>query len=172
MFNLVIIFTLNTISTTLGNLKTVFLSRQVLKALYVTTFIDALVFAYAFKLIAGASGIGYIFAFAFGRLFGVFLGNTIEKQMAIGILEITLYKHVDQGILLADSLRKSGYSVTTTKGHGLQGKERLILNIVVKRKDFPELKQLLAEDGKINMVVKNINKATGKIVFVNHTSLK
>jgi uncharacterized protein YebE (UPF0316 family) len=160
----VIIFTLNTISTTLGNLKTVFLSRQVLKPLYVTTFIDALVFAYAFKLIAGASGIGYIFAFAFGRLFGVFLGTTIEKRLVIGILEITIYKHVDQGILLADTLRKSGYSVTTTKGHGIQGKARLVLDIVVARKDFPELKKLLAQDGNINMFIRNINKATGKIV--------
>jgi uncharacterized protein YebE (UPF0316 family) len=158
MFDLIIIFTLNTVSTTLGNLKTVFLSRQVLKLLYVTTF------AYAFKLIAGASGIGYIFAFAFGRLFGVFLGTTIEKRLAIGILEITIYKHVDQSILLADTLRKSGYSVTTTKGHGIQGKARLVLDIVVARKDFPELKKLLAQDGNINMFIRNINKATGKIV--------
>lgn len=160
---LLVVFFLNAVSTCLGNLKTLFLSQQAIKPVYVATFLDAIVFAYAFKLIAASTGYGYIISFALGRLIGVFLANQIEKKLAFGLIEVTVFKHPEQGKTLADQLRCEGYSVTTTIGYGLVGKERLVLTIIIPRKKFAALKDTLEQDGKINMTVKPVTKTYGKV---------
>ncbi|MDD2620992.1 MAG: hypothetical protein PHC92_10030 [Syntrophomonadaceae bacterium] len=151
-------------------MKTLFLSRQVIKPAYVTTFLDALIIAYAFKLVAESSGISYIIAFAIGRIAGIFLGNLIENKLAIGLLEVSVFKHPQAGKGLADKLRNIGFSVTTSVGYGMEGRERLILNIILPRKQFPHLEECLQLDGSYNMSVKSINKAYGKIA-VQHIAI-
>ncbi len=163
LIEIAIVFILNAVSTCLGTLKTIFLSKQIIKPVYAAVFLDAFIFAYAFKLIAESSGFVYILAFALGRLSGVFIGNFIENKIAIGLLEVTVYKHIEDGIKLADELRRSGYSVTTEKGYGLQGRERLVLNIILPRKELPELQETLSQTGKLNMMIKNISRTYGKI---------
>ena len=160
---LLIIFTLYTITTCLGNLKSVFLSQQAIKPVYLTTFIDAIIFTYAFKLIANSTGYGYVLAFALGRIFGVFLADKLERKLAIGLLEVNVYKHPEQGKTLADRLRDAGYSVTTSIGYGVEGKHRLILTIILPRKQFSGLKETIEQDGMVNMSVKTITKAYGKV---------
>jgi len=163
IINLLIIFALNVFSTCMGNLKTNFIAQKVIKPVYLITFIDALVFVYAFKLIASSSGYGYMVSFALGRICGVFLANKIEKKMALGLLEINVYKHPEPGKILADTLRDRGYYVTTTLGYGLEGKQRLILTTVLPRKQFPDFHELLEQDGKVHMSVKSITKTYGKV---------
>lgn len=163
LIDLTIIFVLNAISTSLGTLKTLFLSKQNIKPVYITTFLDSLVFAYAFKLVSNSSGFAFILAFAMGRIAGVFLGDLIDKKVALGLLEITVYKHPAEGKAVADKLRALGYSVTTETGYGLEGKHRLVLNIITARKDFPAIQKILSDDGKMNMLVKNVTKVYGKV---------
>lgn len=163
IIQLLLIFMLNAISTALGTLKAIFLSKQIIKPVYLTTFLDALIFAYAFKLIADSSGLIYVLAFALGKTAGIFLGSLIDRKVAIGLLETTVYKHPEEGIILADQLRARGYSVTTLMGYGIEGRDRLLLNIISPRKDFPELKKLLYMDGKVNMSIKGITKVSGKV---------
>jgi uncharacterized protein YebE (UPF0316 family) len=160
---LLIIFTLYTITTCLGNLKSVFLSQQAIKPVYLTTFLDAVIFTYAFKLIVGSTGYGFVLAFALGRIFGVFLADKLEKKLAIGLLEVNVYKHPEPGKILADKLRHVGYSVTTTIGYGFEGKHRLILTVILPRKQFSELKDIVEQDGTANMSVKTITKTYGKV---------
>ncbi|ABI69095.1 hypothetical protein [Syntrophomonas wolfei] len=167
VLDLLIIFGLNLFSTCMGNLKTSFLAQKTIKPVYLITFIDALVFVYAFKLIATSSGYGYILAFALGRLSGVFLANIIEKKLAFGLLEIDVYKHPEEGKILADNLREQGYSVTTTLGYGVGGKERLVLTAILPRKQFPEFHAIMEQDGKVNMSVKSITKTYGKVGSIN-----
>ena len=162
IIDLLIIFALNVFSTCLGNLKTTFLAQKAIKPVYVTTFIDAVVFVYAFKLITSSSGYGYILSFALGKIFGVFLANKIEKKLALGLVEIEVYKHLGAGKILADKLRNQGYSVTTTVGYGTDGKE-LILKVILPRKEFPDFHELMEQNGKVNMSVKSITRTYGKI---------
>jgi uncharacterized protein YebE (UPF0316 family) len=167
IIDLIIIFTLNVFSTCLGNLKTAFLAQKAIKPVYVTTFIDAIVFVYAFKLITSSSGYGYILSFAVGKIVGVFLANKIEKNLALGLIEIDVYKqHPDSGKILADTLRNLGYSVTTTVGYGIDGKE-LILKIILSRKQFPDFYEIMEQYGKVNMSVKSITKTYGKVGGIN-----
>ncbi|MDD2421212.1 MAG: hypothetical protein PHU78_03530 [Heliobacteriaceae bacterium] len=93
----------------------------------------------------------------------MFLGNLIEGKLALGLLEVTVYKHPEDGKIIADELRSYGYSVTTEIGYGIEGKSRLVMNIIVSRKDFPALKHVLANHGQVNMVVKPVAKVSGKV---------
>jgi len=167
LINLLVIFLLNVLGTCLGNLKTTFLAQKAIKPVYLTTFIDAIVFIYAFKLTTNSTGYGFILAFALGKMFGVFLGNKIEKKLAFGLFEIDVYKHLIQGKILADNLREQGYSVTTTVGYGIEGTERLILKIILPRNQFPSFHKMLEQDGNVNMTVKSITKTYGKVGGIN-----
>lgn len=160
---LAIIFFLNVLSTTLGNLKTIFLARRLMPPVYVTTFIDALVFAVALKAISTSSGVACVLVFAAGRLFGVSFAQVVERRLALGTVEVTVNKHMNEGVTLADKLREDGYSVTTLKGYGINGAERLVLTIIAPRKHLPQLKNTLASEGKVNMAIKDVTKTYGKI---------
>lgn len=164
---LFIIFAINVFSTCLGNLKTIFLAQKTIMPVYITTLIDSLVFVYALKLITNSSGYEYILSFAMGRMIGVFLASKIEKKLALGLLEISLYKHFRPGKVLADTLRERGYSVTTTVGYGIEGKERLVLTIILSRKHFPAFHRIIEQHGNVNMSVKSITKIYGKLGGIN-----
>lgn len=159
--NIAIIFLLNLTGTTLSNLKTVFLAKQITKPVYFATFLDAIIFTYAISLVASTPSIPFVIGYATGKLCGVYLGEVIDAKLALGILEVTVYKHPEDGIPLADHLRELGYSVTTIMGYGVQGKPRLIIQIVVPCKHFNKLKEQLKDSP--NLSIKNITKTHGKI---------
>ena len=161
ILNLVAIFSLNMLSTTLSNLKTILLTKRVMKLVYVTTFIDAMIFALAFKCLATSSSLVFLVFFAAGRLSGVYLGNLIESKLALGTLEVSIHKHWQEGIKLADQLRTLGYSVTTFKGYGINGNDRLVITAIIPRRELDGLKPLLGN--RINMTVKDVSKTYGKI---------
>lgn len=160
---LLILFSLNCVSTGLSTLKTIFLSNRIITPVYITTFLDAIIVAYAFRMVATSSSLSYVIVFALGRIAGVRLGNVIEEKIAVGLLEVTVYKHPEEGKIVADELRTKGYSVTTEIGYGLEGKDRLVLNIIVPRRHFPELKEILEQYGKVNMAVKPVTRVSGKV---------
>ena len=161
ILNLAAIFGLNLLSTTLGNLKTILLTKRVMKLVYVTTFIDAMVFALALKCLATSSSLLFLLFFAAGRLSGVYLGSLIERKLALGTLEVSIHKHWQEGIKLADQLRTLGYSVTTFKGYGINGNDRLVITVIIPRRELAELKPLLGS--RVNMTVKDVSKTYGKI---------
>ncbi len=163
--NLIIIFLLNAISNCLGTLKILFVSKQMVKPVYFVVFSDALLFSYTFKLVSDSSNMVYILAFALGKVFGIFLADTIEKKMAIGFLEVSVYTGREKGKEMADFLRSQGYSVTTHIGFGMRGKGRLVLNTIVKRKDYERLNSTLTGlNENITMSVAEIRTVTGKLI--------
>lgn len=159
--NLVAVFALNMLSTTLGNLKTILLAKRAMRLVYITTFIDAMIFALAFKCLTSSSSLAFIIVFAAGRLCGAYLGSLIERKLALGTLEVSIYKHLQEGIDLADKLRALGYSVTTFKGYGVNGNQRLVVTVIIPRRELTELKPLLGS--KVNMSIKDVSKTYGKI---------
>lgn len=164
--NLFIIFLLNVLGTSLKNLKTVCLSLNAIKPVYIITFIDGIVFFYAFKLTTTSSGYGFIIAFALGKITGVFLGNLLEKKLALGLLEADVYKHKLEGKCLADELRNQGYTVTTSIGYGVEGSERLLLKVILPRNRFLDFHNTLKDFGNVHMSVKKISKIYGKVGIV------
>lgn len=159
--NIAIIFFLNLFGSALSNLKTLFLSRQITKPVYFATFIDAVIFTYAITLVASSPSIAFICSYAAGKLCGVYTGELIDRKLALGIVEVTINKHPEDGIELADRLRELGYSVTTVKGYGIYGKPRLILQVIIPRKHLPKLKEEL--DDSPNYAVRDVTRTFGKM---------
>lgn len=110
-----------------------------------------------------SSGFTFIIFFSIGKLIGVYLGTFIERKLALGLLEVDVYKHMEQGKQLADGLRSQGYSVTTTVGYGQMGTERLLLKIIIFRRDYKKLYCLLERDGNVNMTIKALSSIHGKV---------
>jgi uncharacterized protein YebE (UPF0316 family) len=162
--NLIIIFLLNTLSNCIGTLKTIFISKQMSKPAYFVAFSDAVLFSYTLKLVSDSSNPTFILVFAFGKVFGMYIADWIEKKMALGLLEIAVYTNKQNGKELADFLRSQNYSVTTQIGYGLNGKEKLLINIIIKRKDYDKLRKLLKEyNENVTMAVTEIKNITGKL---------
>ena len=163
--NLIIIFLLSAVSNCLGTLKTLFMSKQMIKPVYFVVFSDALLFSYTFKLVSDSSNAVYILVFALGKVFGIFLADIIERKMAIGLLEVSVYAGREKGKEMADSLRSQSYSVTTHIGFGMKGKGRIVLNIIVKRKDYERLNSILTGfNANITMSVAEIRTVTGNLM--------
>lgn len=162
---LFIVFLLNVISNTLGTLKTIFISKKVMKPAYLVTFMDSIVFAYGFKMVATEDSLWLILAFSLGKVVGTYLADIIEGKMAFGLLEVTIYAKSDKAINIADSLRALGFSVTTVKGYGMNGVERFEVNITLKRKDFVLVREFLQTHGFTNatMITREVSSVSGKI---------
>lgn len=168
--NLLLVFLLNLSSTCLGTLRTILLSKKIVKPVYVTTFIDSIIFVYTVTLVAKASTFAYVLAFAGGRVLGIYVGNLIESKLAIGTIAVVVYKHINSGQLLAERLRYCGFSVSMQIGFGIDGQETLILTIVTDRKHWPLLNRIIREsDNTINMYVKSLDTAKGTIVKQRQT---
>lgn len=165
LLDLIVIFTLNIISSSMKVLNTMFISKKVMQPVYITMFIEACVFSYALKMITEGESFFFILVFAFGKVVGAYIANAIEDKIAIGILEVSLYVNGRKALKIADTLRNMGYSVTTMKGYGFNGNPRFLLDIAIERKDFPLLKIFLANNGydEATMVIRDLKGVSGKI---------
>lgn len=163
-FNIWLVFLLNLSSTCLGTLRTIFLSQRILKPVYITTFIDSIIFVYSVTLVAKGDSFAYVLAFALGRVSGIYVGGWIEGKLALGAIEVVVYKHMDTGRELAEQLKYYGFPVTMQVGYDENGRQSLILTVVTTRRNWPLLNHLIREsDRHLNMYVKRLDAAKGNI---------
>lgn len=165
IIDLLIIFALNIVASAMKVLNTMFISKKIMKPVYITMFIDACVFTYAMKMVTEGDALWSVLAFAFGKVYGAHVANLVEDKMAIGVLEVSLYANGEKAITLADTLREMGYGVTTVKGYGLNGQPRFTLDITLERKELPLLKNVLHKFGydDATMVIRELKGVSGKI---------
>lgn len=167
---IVVIFILNLIGSSLSTMKTIFLARNIIRPTYFIVFIEAVIFLGTLSKVAGEDSISYIIALALGKTTGIWVGNQLEKRIALGILEISIFGRGNRIKLIADALREQGYSVTNYKGFGLNGKVRYEAKITIKRKEVSFLWDILKKYGYTDatMVVREINAVNGKISVSSH----
>lgn len=170
MYEIIIFLMMTAVSSSLSTLKNMFIARKQINATYVVVFFDALIFANIMKSISGGDGIVFAFAYAFGKLLGTYLGNKIEKKMALGIINVNIsVNHLDKMISIADELRERGYTVETTSVYGYRGKRRYKIDVVMSRKEIDKLYEVLDRNGYSNptMVIKDVSNILGKITVDN-----
>lgn len=161
-----ILFVITAFTNTLGTLKTIFVSKKILKPVYVITFIDAIIFTTIMKEITNNENFIYIFIYAIGRVAGVYIGDIIESKLAIGVSEVQLFlSNKEKMKLTADELREAGYSVNNFIAMGVNGEKRYMIETIVARKEFDKYKSILESCGIENptLKVKSVNKTSGKI---------
>lgn len=160
------LFLITAFTNILATLKTILMSKKIMNPVYLLVFVDALIFAKTVSKVTSSDGMQFTIAYALGRTVGVFIGGKIEDRMALGILEVDLILSdkvkVDQ---IAKRLRETGYTVNNFLVGGNNEEKRYQIEVIIKRKEFKILEDIIEEFGVINptLKVKTLNKIDGKI---------
>lgn len=166
MLALLGLFLITAFTNILATLKTILMSKKIMNPVYLLVFVDAMIFAKTVSKVTSSDGMQFTIAYALGRTVGVFIGGKIEDRMALGILEVDLFlsdkEKVDQ---IAKKLRETGYTVNNFLVGGNNEEKRYQIEVIIKRKEFQILEDIIEEFGVINptLKVKNLSKIDGKI---------
>lgn len=160
-----LILFLNTLSTAIGTLKSIFVAKQAGKITYFMVALDSAVYAIVLKSFS-SSGISAVVAYIVGHFLGAVIGNIIEKKVALGINDVTLYVGTKEKMLdIQNTLLENGYSTTASVGLQNEDTKRYSLNVQLPRKQMKEFLLLLANNGieEPTMIIREIKQVTGKI---------
>lgn len=160
------LFFITALTNILATLRTILTSKNIMNPVYILSFADAIIFAATMSKVSSSDGLQYTIAYALGRTFGVYIGNKLEEKLALGILEVDVFlNNKNKMIEVAESLREEGYTVNNYLARGNNGDRRYKVEVVIKRKEFKILEQIMEECGVIDptLKIKNLSKVNGKI---------
>ena len=166
MLVLVGLFLITAFTNVLATLKTILMSKKIMNPVYLLVFADAMIFATVVSRVTSADGIQFTIAYALGKTAGVYIGGKIEDRLALGVLEVDLFLNDKSKVIeIANKLRKTGYTVNNSLVRGNNGKKRYQIEVVIKRKEFKILEDIIKEFGIVNptLKVKTLSKVDGKI---------
>lgn len=166
MFALIGLFLITAFTNILATLKTILMSKKIMNPVYLLVFVDAMIFATTVSKVTSSDGIQFTIAYALGRTLGVYIGGKIEDRMALGILEVDLFLNdKNKSMQIANKLRETGYSVNNFLVRGNNDEKRYQIEVIIKRKEFKILEDIMDEFGVKNptLKVKNLSKVDGKI---------
>lgn len=166
LLSLIGLFIITAFTNVLSTLKTIFVSKKIMNPVYILVFMDAIIFATTVGKVANGDGIQFTIAYALGRSMGVFIGNKLEDRLALGILEVDLFlNNKKMMIQVAEKLREIGYTVNNYLVSGNNGDKRYKVEIVIKRKEFHILEDIMNEFNVNNptLKIKNLSRVNGKI---------
>jgi len=95
------------------------------------------------RVMSSFDDIGNVLAYAGGFATGNFLGSYLEEKIAVGILSAEVILDEKSGYLV-DIIRDAGFGVTVVEGKGMDS-NKLLLHIVLKRKELKKLNKLIQE---------------------------
>lgn len=163
--DLIILFSLTTMSNAISTLRSVFVAKKQTKPAYIATFVDAIIFATVMKRISNGEDFIFIIVYAIGRVLGVCLGNYMENKIALGILEVELLVNDKDAMKkIADELRELGYSTETIASYGYKGRRRYTIKVTTLRKELEVIKNVANKHGyeTPTMKIKEVSKVLGK----------
>jgi uncharacterized protein YebE (UPF0316 family) len=160
------LFFITALTNILATLRTILTSKNIMNPVYILSFADAIIFAATMSKVSSSDGLQYTIAYALGRTFGVYIGNKLEEKLALGILVVDIFlSNKNKMIEIAESLREEGYTVNNYLARGNNGDRRYKVEVVIKRKEFKILEQIMEEYGVVDptLKIKNVSKVNGKI---------
>lgn len=166
MLVLVGLFLITAFTNVLATLKTILMSKKIMNPVYLLVFADAMIFATVVSKVTSADGIQFTIAYALGKTAGVYIGGKIEDRLALGVLEVDLFLNDKSKVIeIANKLRETGYTVNNSLVRGNNEKKRYQIEVVIKRKEFKILEDIIKEFGIVNptLKVKTLSKIDGKI---------
>ncbi len=163
---LVGLFLITSLTNILATLKTLLIAKRIMNPVYLVVFVDAMIFAIVVTKLTSSTGMHFIITYALGRTLGVFIGGKLESILALGILEVDIFlNNKNKMIKLAEELRTEGYTVNNFLARGNHGDRRYKVEVVIKRKEFKVLEDIMDNCGVTNptLKIKNLSKVYGKI---------
>lgn len=131
------LFFLRLTDVSMGTVRTILIIRGQKIVASLVGFVEVTIWVVAMNQVMGHldnpwNFIGYCSGFAVGNLVGIML----EERLALGFADIHVIS-TNKGNKLAQELRKAGYGVTMTTGHGQCGPV-VIVKTVVRRRSLPD----------------------------------
>ena len=166
ILTLIGLFLVTALTNVLATLKSILMSKKIMNPVYLLVFADAMIFATVISKMTSSKGFHFAFAYALGKTLGVFIGGKIEERLALGILEVDIFfNNRDKMIEIAEKLREEGYTVNNFLARGNNGDRRYKVEVVIKRKEFKILEDIMDQCGVTDptLKVKNLNRIEGKI---------
>ncbi|HHS13916.1 MAG TPA: DUF2179 domain-containing protein [bacterium] len=138
------IFLARICDVTIGTIRILFLSRGDKLLAPILGFFEVLIWLLAIgQIMQNLSNILCYLAYASGFAFGNFVGIIIEEKLALGKIIVRIITQKDATELI-DSLRSSGFGVTSIKARGAQGRVHVLYSII--------------ERCDIDRIIKNIHR--------------
>lgn len=160
------LFLITSLTNILATLKSLLISKRIMNPVYFVAFVDAMIFATVVTKLTSSTGLHFTIAYALGRTLGVFIGGKLEDVLALGILEVDVFlNNKNKMIKIAEKLREEGYTVNNFLARGNHGDRRYKVEVVIKRKEFKILEDIMDQCGVTNptLKIKNLSKVYGKI---------
>jgi len=157
---------LTALTNVLATLKTILMSKNIMNPVYLLVFVDAMIFTTILGEVTSSNGLPFTIAYALGRTVGVYVGGKIEDKLALGILEVDIFLNDRKRVIeISKKLREIGYTVNNFEVSGNNEEKRYQIEVIIKRKEFSILEDIIKEFGVINptLKVKTLNKIEGKI---------
>lgn len=153
MLELLMIFIAKVVEVSLTTLRTVFISRGEKVYASAIAFVEIMIWLVVASVVLNdiTDNPARMIVYALGFTAGSYIGLVIEEKLGLGYSNVQVITNVEDGKVMAKSLRELGNAVTTIDGQG-RDSDRVILSTYVKRKRKDELLQRV-EDLEIQGVV-------------------
>jgi uncharacterized protein YebE (UPF0316 family) len=140
------IFGARVVDMSLDVLRILMLMRDRRLLAAVIGFVEISVFILALNevLKGGLNDPGKVIAYAGGFATGNYVGSLIEEKLAMGFTSIQIFPPLNLVDKFTQLLRNEGFGVTCVTGRGRDG-ERIILFVMIKRKDLNKALELINE---------------------------
>ena len=138
----ILIFLAKITDVTFGTIRIIMISRGMKYIAPIFGFFEILVFLFAIsQIMRHLDNVTYYLAYACGYASGTYVGILIEEKMAIGLVIIRVITKRDATKLL-ESLRSTGYGVTSFDGQGSTGSVKLIY-VTIERRDIDSILEMI-----------------------------
>lgn len=140
----VLIFLARICDVTIGTARIIFVARGYRFLAPLMGFFEVLIWLITIgRVMQNLDNVYCYIAYAGGFAAGNFVGISIEKRIALGMLMIRVITK-DDASALAEDLRASGYGVTSVPAEGKTGRVNLLLSII-RRSDLEDVLKRLEE---------------------------
>ena len=134
----ILIFLARLVDVSFGTMRIIFVSRGMKHIASIFAFFEIIIWLFAIsQIMEHLNSISYYLAYAFGYATGTYVGILIEEKMAIGRVIVRIITKKD-ATELVETLRATGYGVTSFGGHGATGDVKLVY-ATVERKDLDDI---------------------------------
>ncbi|OEH84170.1 hypothetical protein BHU72_12240 [Desulfuribacillus stibiiarsenatis] len=142
IFGYLFIFFARVLDVSMGTIRVLMLMRGQKYYAAVIGFFEVMIFVVVLgKVVNSLDNPINMIMYGLGFATGNIVGGIIEEKLAVGFVNVQIISK-SYSKVLTEVLRGAGYGVTVIESQGWEG-ERDILNLQIKRKDFPEVERLI-----------------------------
>lgn len=146
----------------LTTIRTIFMIQGRKLIVMIIGFFEAIVYVVVLgKIVTDLDDPMKIVFYGLGFAAGNFVGLMIEEKLALGELAVNVVLRDSDNDELISEIRENGFGVTVVEGQG-RSMMRDYLIIIIKRKDFKRLKEIISKyDKKAFMMTSTVDPITG-----------